>query len=52
MDLTFGVVPVEIQTEVAFSFPILGNIIVLFEDGHEMVSVLFASVLDAKIVHA
>ena len=35
MGLTFCVVPVEIQTEVAFSsFPILGDTIVFFEDIH------------------
>ena len=46
-----GVVPIQIQSKVAFALPITGDEIVLLEDSHEMFGMLFADVFCTKVVY-
>ena len=47
-----AVVPIQIQSQVVFSLPVAGDGVVLREDDHDMVSILFANVSHFKIIHA
>ena len=49
--LTIRVVPVDVHSKVPWSGPVVWNGVVLAEDGHEVVAMMFAYVLDTKIVH-
>ncbi len=50
MYLLLFVVPVECEYKVSCSFPVGVNFVVLLEDAHKMVNIVFVDVLHAKIV--
>ena len=50
MDLSFFVIPVEGDADVFRSFPIFCYPVVFFERVDSVVGVLFADVLDSKVV--
>ena len=49
VDLADFIVPVEVEAKVAGPVPVVGKFLVLLEDVHEVVDVLFALVLIYKI---
>ena len=51
VEFRVGVVPIQIQSKVAFALPITGDEIVLLEDSHEMFGMLFADVFCTKVVY-
>ena len=51
MDLAFLVVPVQSNTDVSAARPILLDVVVLFQDAHQMVDVSLSLVLHSKIVY-
>jgi hypothetical protein len=44
------VVPCKGEAAVASAFPIFTNFVVVLEDGHEMIGVVFGSIFNSKIV--
>ena len=50
--LTIRVFPVDVHSKVLWYGPVVWNGVVLTDDGHEVVAMLLAYILDAKIVHA
>ena len=52
MDLAALIIPVKVNAEVALSFPIMGNGVMLLEDGHEVLHMLFAKIFYSKVVNA
>ena len=50
VDLSLGIVPVELDSDVAFTFPVFRYGVVLFQNVHKMSGICAAFVLDAKIV--
>ena len=52
VDLSAGVIPIEVDAQVFCACPILGDCVVLFEYGYEVLGVLLADVLYAEIIDA
>ena len=52
MDLAALIIPVEVNAEVALYFPITGDDVMLLEDGHEVLHMLFADIFYSKAVNA
>ena len=52
VDLGAIVIPVEVNTEVALSCPIMGDVVMLLKDVHEVLRMLFAYIFDSKVVNA
>ena len=51
MDFALLVVPVECEAQVSHAFPVSVDFVVLLEDIHEMLSIVLAGVLHAKIIN-
>ena len=49
MDLAALIIPVEVNAKVALSRPIMGDGIMIFEDSHEVLHMLFAYIFDSKV---
>ena len=45
------VVPVYIESKITFAVPVVGDFIVLLDNSYEVVIMLFADVLDTKVVN-
>ena len=52
VDLAAIVIPVKVNAEVAISLPIMGDGVMLLEDGHEVLRMLFVNVFYSNIVNA
>ena len=52
VDLEDLIIPVEVNAEVAISLPIMGDGVMLLEDGHEVLRMLFADVFYSKVVNS
>ena len=52
VDLLALIIPVEINAEVALSFQIMGDGVMILEDGHEVLRMLFANAFYFKVVNA
>ena len=50
--LVVAVVPIEIHLQVPFALPIMGNFLVLSENWHQVLRVVFANVFQTKIINA
>ena len=49
--LAIRVVPVNVHSKVSWSSPVIWNGVVLSENGHKVVAILLAYVLDSEIIH-
>ena len=52
MDLAALIIPVEVNSEVALSLPIMGDGAMLTEEGHEVMHMIFANIFYSKVVNA
>ena len=52
VDLAALIIPGEVNSEVALSFPIIGDVVMLLENGHEMLCMLFADVFYSNFFNA
>ena len=52
MELAVVIVPIQINAEIPFTMPVVGAIIMLLENSHNVVNMLFANILDANVVKA
>ena len=52
MYLVTCIVPIQVDAEVLFAFPIMGDCVVLFEDSHEVLRMFLALVFYAEIINA
>ena len=52
VDLAALIIPVEANSEVTLSFPIMGDDVMLLEDGHEVMRMLFVDIVYYKVVNA
>ena len=46
------IVPVQVNAELSFALPIMGDFLVLFEDSHEVLSMFIARIFYAKLFNA
>ena len=51
VDFLLVVVPVEVDAKVLLACTIMGDGVMMFEDSHEVLRMLFAHTFDAKIAH-
>ena len=51
MDLAAIIIPVEVNSEVALSFPIMGDGVMFLKDGHEVLLMLSANIFYSKFVN-
>ena len=52
MDLAALIIQVEVNAEIALSFPIMGDGVMLIKDGQEVLCMLFADIFYSKVVNA
>ena len=52
VDLAALIIPVEVNADVALYFPIMGDGVMLLEDGHEVLRMIFADIFYSKVVNA
>ena len=52
MDHVTLITPVEVNAEVVISFPIMGDGVMLLEDGYEVLRMIFADIFYSKVVNA
>ena len=52
VDFPLVVVPVEVDAKVSLACQIMGDGVMLFEDSHEVLRMLFAHIFDSETVHA
>ena len=52
VDFLLVVVPVEVDAKVLLACTIMGDGVMMFEDSHEVLRMLFSHILDDEIVHA
>ena len=52
VDLVALIIPVEVNAKVAISFPIMVDGVMLLEDSHEVLRMLFANIFYSKVVNA
>ena len=52
VELAALIITVEVNAKVALSFPIVGYGVMLLEDGHEVLRMIFAAIFYSKVVNA
>ena len=52
VDLAALIIQVEVNAEVALSSPIMGDGVMIIEEGHKVLRMLFAYIFDSKVVNA
>ena len=52
MELAALIIPAGVNVEVALSFPIMGDGVILIGDGHEVLRMLFTDIFYSKVVNA
>ena len=50
IDVSFVIIPVEVQAAVELAFPVYGDFVVGLEGGNEVVGIGFREILDAEVV--
>ena len=46
------VVPIKIHPQVPFDTPIMGDFVVIYEDSHEVLRILFEEIFHTKLINA